>query len=42
MLVIAFSVLRMSVEERRYRGGPVTVARTPPQAAPRTPQPAHR
>ena len=38
MLVVAFSVARMAVEERRYRG-PVTVARVP-QTAPRTPQPS--
>ncbi|WP_155917861.1 hypothetical protein [Marmoricola sp. URHB0036] len=38
MLVVAFSVARMAVEERRYRG-PVTVTRTP-QAAPSSPRPA--
>jgi len=38
MLVVAFSVARMAVEERRYRG-PVTVARVP-QTAPKAPQPA--
>jgi hypothetical protein len=38
MLVVAFSVARMAVEERRYRG-PVAVARVP-HTAPRAPQPA--
>ena len=39
MLVVAFSVARMVVEERRYRG-PLTVSHAAPQTAPRTPQPA--
>jgi hypothetical protein len=37
MLVVAFSVARMTIEERRYRG-PLTVARVP-QATPQAPQP---
>ena len=37
MLVVAFSVMRMAAEERRYRG-PVTVSRTP-QTAPPAPRP---
>jgi hypothetical protein len=37
MLVVAFSVARMAVEERRYRG-PVTVSHVPP-ATPRAPRP---
>jgi hypothetical protein len=37
MLVVAFSVARMAVEERRYRG-PVALTRAP-QTAPRAPQP---
>ncbi len=40
MLVVAFSVARMSAEERSYRG-PVTVSR-PRTEAPRAPQPAGR
>ena len=39
MFVVAFSVARMALEERRYRG-PVGVARGP-HLAPRTPQPTH-
>ena len=38
MLVVAFSIVRMAAEERRYRGT-VNVARVP-QTAPRTPQPS--
>ena len=41
MLVVAFAVARMAVEERRYRG-PVTVSRPRVEApAPRAPQSAH-
>jgi hypothetical protein len=38
MLVVAFSVARMTTEERRYRG-PLTVSRTRTEA-PVAPQPA--
>jgi hypothetical protein len=38
MLIVAFSVARMTIEERRYRG-PLTVARAP-QTTPQAPAPA--